>query len=495
MRHELVALVGEGRAAEREVLAHLRLAVEHLAGGHQLVARVGEGADHGVVVVDVLGLHVPPHDGLPSGPQVVSRHRPMLAARRRRRSTGDDEGMIDHLWDPGRRLRQGGRVLRRRARHHRRQADPRAPRRDRVRHRVPELLDRHRGDPRRRPPGVPHRVHGAEPRGRAGAFRDAAVGLGPRCCTSRGCGPSTTPATSAPSCATPTATTSRPSTTPSSSVATRARRGRPRSASRAAARRPRPARARSRRGTCCAPPSITLRASRPLLERARQRERHRHPLRHRPQLGEASRDRLRKMPTDTGSTWIGPDRGRGAAMTASKTGRSNGGPVREVLLDRHRRRALVALPGARRTAAGTSGHTQLGTSRASLPTGSRSLRLDDRLPRSGRLRGGAARGRAGDRPRRGRRLPPRPGDDRAARACRWRWCGRRSTADVQATLRVAQRARRSRSCRGAPGTGLSGGSSAIDGAITLSTERMRAIDDRPAGDGRGRAARACSTPR
>lgn len=49
-----------------------------------------------------------------------------------------------------------------------------------------------------------------------------------------------------------------------------------------------------------------------------------------------------------------------------------------------------------------------------------------------------------------------------------------STADVQATLRVA-------SAHGIPvvprgaGTGLSGGASAIDGAITLSTERMRAI--------------------
>jgi glycolate oxidase len=54
-----------------------------------------------------------------------------------------------------------------------------------------------------------------------------------------------------------------------------------------------------------------------------------------------------------------------------------------------------------------------------------------------------------------------------------------STADVQATLRIA-------SAHGVPvvprgaGTGLSGGSSAIDGAITLSTERMRAVTVDPA---------------
>ncbi len=54
-----------------------------------------------------------------------------------------------------------------------------------------------------------------------------------------------------------------------------------------------------------------------------------------------------------------------------------------------------------------------------------------------------------------------------------------STADVQATMRVA-------TGHGVPvvprgmGTGLSGGASAIDGAITLSTERMRAITIDPA---------------
>ena len=46
------------------------------------------------------------------------------------------------------------------------------------------------------------------------------------------------------------------------------------------------------------------------------------------------------------------------------------------------------------------------------------------------------------------------------------------TADVQATLRVASRLSVPVVTRGA-GTGLSGGSSAIDGAITLSTERLR----------------------
>ena len=53
-----------------------------------------------------------------------------------------------------------------------------------------------------------------------------------------------------------------------------------------------------------------------------------------------------------------------------------------------------------------------------------------------------------------------------------------STADVQATLRVAHAHGIPVVPRGA-GTGLSGGSSAIDGAITLSTERMRAIEIDP----------------
>ena len=54
-----------------------------------------------------------------------------------------------------------------------------------------------------------------------------------------------------------------------------------------------------------------------------------------------------------------------------------------------------------------------------------------------------------------------------------------STSDVQATLRIASAHSISVVPRGA-GTGLSGGASAVDGAITLSTERMRAITIDPA---------------
>ncbi|MCU1484546.1 MAG: linked oxidase [Actinomycetia bacterium] len=53
------------------------------------------------------------------------------------------------------------------------------------------------------------------------------------------------------------------------------------------------------------------------------------------------------------------------------------------------------------------------------------------------------------------------------------------TADVQATMRVATRFRVPVVPRGA-GTGLSGGSSAIDGAITLSTARLRSVSVDPA---------------
>ena len=49
-----------------------------------------------------------------------------------------------------------------------------------------------------------------------------------------------------------------------------------------------------------------------------------------------------------------------------------------------------------------------------------------------------------------------------------------STADVSTTLRIASRLGVPVVARGA-GTGLSGGSSAVDGCITISTERMRAI--------------------
>lgn len=51
----------------------------------------------------------------------------------------------------------------------------------------------------------------------------------------------------------------------------------------------------------------------------------------------------------------------------------------------------------------------------------------------------------------------------------------RCTADVQAVMRVASAHRVAVVPRGA-GTGLSGGSAAVDGCITLSTERMRAIE-------------------
>ena len=53
------------------------------------------------------------------------------------------------------------------------------------------------------------------------------------------------------------------------------------------------------------------------------------------------------------------------------------------------------------------------------------------------------------------------------------------TADVQTVLRVASAAGVPVVARGA-GTGLSGGSSAVDGCITLSTERMRSITVDPA---------------
>jgi len=54
-----------------------------------------------------------------------------------------------------------------------------------------------------------------------------------------------------------------------------------------------------------------------------------------------------------------------------------------------------------------------------------------------------------------------------------------STADVQATLRIASRFGTPVVTRGA-GTGLSGGSAAIEGCITLSTERLRDITIDPA---------------
>jgi hypothetical protein len=62
MEHRvLVALVGERLASPAVVLAHLRGAVEHLAGWHELVARVVERAERDVEAMVVLGLHVLAH--------------------------------------------------------------------------------------------------------------------------------------------------------------------------------------------------------------------------------------------------------------------------------------------------------------------------------------------------------------------------------------------------------------------------------------------------
>ena len=95
----------------------------------------------------------------------------------------------------------------------------------RRRHRVrraadARLLDRAAAD-RRGLPRVAHRVR-TRPTGRpSGRSSTPPWRPAPRCCTSRGCGPSTTRTTTARSCATPTATTSRPSATRRSSPAAR----------------------------------------------------------------------------------------------------------------------------------------------------------------------------------------------------------------------------------------------------------------------------------
>ena len=68
--------------------------------------------------------------------------------------------------------------------------------------------------------------------------------------------------------------------------------------------------------------------------------------------------------------------------------------------------------------------------------------------------------------------------DRAATVAAGRPCAvvrASSTADVQATLRVADRFAVPVVTRGA-GSGLSGGAAAVDGAITLTTDRMRSIE-------------------
>src|SRR6185312_17359702 len=70
---QLVALVGKRTAGLLVVGAHSRLAVVDVAGGDDLVARVGERADGRVEVVDVLRLHVLAHDRLPPRAQLVMR--------------------------------------------------------------------------------------------------------------------------------------------------------------------------------------------------------------------------------------------------------------------------------------------------------------------------------------------------------------------------------------------------------------------------------------
>ena len=63
-RDQLVALVGERRAALLEVRRDRRLAVVHVAGRDELVARVVERLHRHVELVPVLGLHVLAHDRL-----------------------------------------------------------------------------------------------------------------------------------------------------------------------------------------------------------------------------------------------------------------------------------------------------------------------------------------------------------------------------------------------------------------------------------------------
>ena len=71
------------------------------------------------------------------------------------------------------------------------------------------------------------------------------------------------------------------------------------------------------------------------------------------------RERFRKIPTDTGSMWTGPTVARWA-ITASNTGRSNGGPVEKYsstdIAGAHSWPCLVR-PNCRPH----SGHTHLGT--------------------------------------------------------------------------------------------------------------------------------------
>ena len=59
---QLVALVRKGGACLLEVARHLLRPVVDVAGADELVARMVEGGDRGVVLVPVLGLHVLDHE-------------------------------------------------------------------------------------------------------------------------------------------------------------------------------------------------------------------------------------------------------------------------------------------------------------------------------------------------------------------------------------------------------------------------------------------------
>ena len=117
--------------------------------------------------------------------------------------------MLDHLSIQCADIRRQRGVLRRSARATRRRAHHGLRSSHRVRRAADaRLLDRSARD-RRGLHRVAHRLLRTGPRGRAGVLRRRGRAPAPRCCTNRGCGPNTTPTTTAPSSATPTATTSR----------------------------------------------------------------------------------------------------------------------------------------------------------------------------------------------------------------------------------------------------------------------------------------------
>ena len=122
--------------------------------------------------------------------------------------------MIDHVSIQCRGPRRQRRLLRRRARPARRQTDHGFRRgRSATAPSCPSFWLGPGDDRRRGRREVAPRVHRRRPgRGRGPSSRRRSRPA-PRCCTSRGCGPSTTPTTSGHSSATPTATTSRPSAT------------------------------------------------------------------------------------------------------------------------------------------------------------------------------------------------------------------------------------------------------------------------------------------